>query len=36
MNIDESIVQLGTKLDEWFDSNRATFASQDREARAGH
>jgi len=32
MNIDESIVQLGTELDEWFDSNRATFASQDREA----
>jgi hypothetical protein len=32
MKIDESIVRLGTELDEWFDSNRATFASQDREA----
>ena len=32
MKIDESIVQLGAKLDEWFDGNRATFASQDRMA----
>lgn len=32
MKIDKSIVQLGAKLDEWFDRNRATFASQDREA----
>jgi len=30
VEIDESIVQLGTKLDEWFDANRAAFASQDR------
>jgi hypothetical protein len=30
MGIDESIVQLGEKLDEWFDGNLATFASQDR------
>lgn len=32
MKIDESIVQLGAELDEWFDRNRATFASQDQEA----
>ncbi len=32
MEIDESIVQLGAKLDEWFDASQATFASQDREA----
>jgi hypothetical protein len=32
MKIDESIVQLGAELDEWFDRNRATFASQDRSA----
>ena len=32
MKIDESIVQLGAKLDEWFDGNRATFASRDRKA----
>jgi hypothetical protein len=32
MNVDESIVQLGAELDEWFDGNRATFASRDRMA----
>jgi hypothetical protein len=32
MNVDESIVQLGAELDEWFDGNRAIFASQDRMA----
>jgi hypothetical protein len=32
MKIDESIVQLGAKLDEWFDNNRASLASQDRKA----
>jgi hypothetical protein len=32
MELDESIVQLGAKLDEWLDGNLATFASQDREA----
>ena len=32
MGIDESIVQLGAKLDQWFVENIATFASQDRVA----
>jgi len=32
MEIDESIVQLGAKLDQWFDGNHSTFASQDRVA----
>jgi hypothetical protein len=32
MEIDESIVQLVAKLDEWFDGNHATFASRDRVA----
>ncbi len=32
MNIDELIVDLGTKLDKWFGGNLATFASQDRVA----
>jgi len=32
MDLDESIVQFAAKLDEWFDSNAATFASQDRVA----
>lgn len=32
MDLDESIVQLAAKLDEWFDSNATTFASQDRVA----
>jgi len=35
MDVDQSIVQLGAKLDEWFEENRATFASQDRAAQAG-
>ncbi len=30
MELDESIVQLGAKLDEWFDGNLATLLSQDR------
>ena len=30
MEIDESIVQLGAKLDEWLDGNLATFPSQGR------
>jgi hypothetical protein len=29
---DESIVQLAARLDQWFDRNVATFASQDRDA----
>jgi hypothetical protein len=32
MKIDESIVQLGAELDEWFDESRASFASRDRKA----
>lgn len=32
MKLDASIVQLGAKLDKWFDQNSATFASQDRMA----
>jgi hypothetical protein len=32
--IDESIAQLGEKLQEWFYSNVATFASDDRQAQA--
>ena len=35
MDVDQSIVQLGAKLDEWFEENRATFVSQDRTAQAG-
>ncbi len=30
MDINETIAQLGTKLDEWFDGNGGTFASNDR------
>ena len=29
MDIDAAIAELGTKLDEWFDGNLTTFASQD-------
>ena len=29
MDIDAAIAKLGTKLDEWFDGNLTTFASQD-------
>jgi len=32
MEIDQTIIQLGAELDEWFDTNRATFESQDRTA----
>jgi hypothetical protein len=32
MDIDEMIVQLGTKLDKWLDGNLAGFASDDRPA----
>jgi len=32
MKIDESIVQLGAELDKWFEENRTTFASPDRQA----
>jgi hypothetical protein len=32
MELQESIVQLGAKLDEWFNVNLATFKSQDRVA----
>jgi hypothetical protein len=32
MDIDEMIVQLGTKLDEWLDGNLTGFASNDRPA----
>lgn len=35
MEVDQSIMQLGAKLDEWFEENRPTFASQDRAAQAG-
>ncbi len=35
MDVDQSIIQLGAKLDEWFEENRVTFASQDRAAQAG-
>ena len=34
MDINDTIAQLGAKLDEWFDGNRATFASNDRPAQA--
>jgi hypothetical protein len=34
MEVDRSITKLGAKLDEWFEENRATFASQDRGAQA--
>jgi hypothetical protein len=34
MEIDESIAQLGEKLQEWFYGNVATFASDDRQAQA--
>jgi hypothetical protein len=32
MEIDESIVQLGAKLDQWLDRNLATISSMDRVA----
>lgn len=32
MEIETSIVELGSKLDDWFQDSRATFASQDRMA----
>jgi hypothetical protein len=32
MEIDQTIIHLGTELDDWFDKNRATFESQDRAA----
>jgi hypothetical protein len=32
MEIDQTIIELGTELDEWFDKNQATFESQDRTA----
>lgn len=32
MDINDRIAQLGTSLDEWFDGNRETFASDDRVA----
>ena len=32
MEVDESIALLAAKLDDWFDGNITTFASQDREA----
>lgn len=35
MQIDESIVRLGAKLDEWFDENRSTFASGNKNEQAG-
>jgi hypothetical protein len=34
MELDESIIQLGAKLDEWFEGNLATFASLDRVAQS--
>ncbi len=30
MEVDESIIQLGQKLDAWFDTNAVTFASEDQ------
>lgn len=35
MEVDASIVELGARLDDWFQDNRGTFASQDRMAQ-GH
>lgn len=35
MEIDASIVELGSRLDDWFQGSRGTFASQDRMAQ-GH
>jgi len=32
VEIETSIVELGSKLDDWFQDSRATFASQDRMA----
>jgi hypothetical protein len=32
MEIDQTIIRLGTNLDDWFDNNRATFESQSRAA----
>jgi hypothetical protein len=34
MELDESIARLGAKLDAWFDSNQAIFASEDPTAQA--
>jgi hypothetical protein len=34
MEIDESIVRLGAKLDKWFDDSRSTFASEDKKEQA--
>ena len=34
MEIDESIVRLGAKLDKWFDENRSTFASENKKDQA--
>ena len=36
MEIDQSIIQLGTELDEWSKQNSATFASEDRAVRERH
>ncbi len=35
MELDASIVQLGVKLEQWFEGNCGTFASQDRIAQGG-
>ena len=35
MGIDASIVELGSRLDDWFQDSRGTFASEDRMAQ-GH
>ncbi len=35
MELDESIVRLAARLDDWFDSNAATFSSQDRAVQGG-
>jgi len=34
VDVDELIVELGEKLDEWFDKNVSTFASEDRAAQS--
>lgn len=33
-NVDAAIAELGAKLDSWFDRNRATFASHDRNSQS--
>src|ERR1700757_2275317 len=35
MQLDKSIAELGSELDQWFEGNRATFMSRDRMAQWG-